>query len=432
MNKNTIFIQYKNKMIVNEGSSNEVSKVELATILKNIESLGFTLFFRIINILKTYSMEEIQKFYSSLVKNIKKMVGAHRKFDPMYPNFPKQVMDMSEAELYYNAIMHYLGDWFGVRILPEYEKEERLPFLENTKLQVIDVGAEEEFHQIFTNLMSSKTSLSENDKDNIKWYIKKYKNSAQFPNNIPHKEILSIVAKSIVDLGLDATKITSAISSVTDALRIAVALSDGDVSLATLPIFKNFSRKERRFLLKLVDSCSPNTALEDAVRYKNVWIRLGEKLHPGEYKNKYRCAFEIFSAMRNNEKFPTFRGKVELAILEKKVEQAVDLLSSRPGEFARRLDHLLRINDNQVKVIDKFSSVANKVSTPVLLQVKSHFEHRNSKDNRVIFPKGNISKVQCIENDLPKINSKLCDKVVNICEKALIDNYSNLYILMSN
>ena len=40
----------------------------------------------------------------------------------MYPNFPSQVMEMEEAELYINAMMHYLGRWFGVRILPNYEK----------------------------------------------------------------------------------------------------------------------------------------------------------------------------------------------------------------------------------------------------------------------------------------------------------------------
>jgi hypothetical protein len=28
------------------------------------------------------------------------MVGAHRQFKPMYPNFPEQVMEMSDARLY--------------------------------------------------------------------------------------------------------------------------------------------------------------------------------------------------------------------------------------------------------------------------------------------------------------------------------------------
>ena len=40
----------------------------------------------------------------------------------MYPNFPEQVMELSDAELYLNAIIHYLTDG---KILPSYETEER-------------------------------------------------------------------------------------------------------------------------------------------------------------------------------------------------------------------------------------------------------------------------------------------------------------------
>ena len=47
-------------------------------------------------------------------------VGAHRKFEPFYPNFPAQVMEMSEAALYFNAILYY---WTGHR--PGFEKADR-------------------------------------------------------------------------------------------------------------------------------------------------------------------------------------------------------------------------------------------------------------------------------------------------------------------
>jgi hypothetical protein len=35
-----------------------------------------------------------------LVATLREMVGAHRQFKPMYPNFPEQVMEMSDARLY--------------------------------------------------------------------------------------------------------------------------------------------------------------------------------------------------------------------------------------------------------------------------------------------------------------------------------------------
>lgn len=47
---------------------------------------------------------------------------------PMYPNFPNQVAEAPEAELIFNAIMHYLGNEVGVRIMPEYDIENRLGY----------------------------------------------------------------------------------------------------------------------------------------------------------------------------------------------------------------------------------------------------------------------------------------------------------------
>ena len=43
------------------------------------------------------------------------MVGAHRDFRPMYPNFPAQVMAASDLELYVNALAPLLGQLRGRR-----------------------------------------------------------------------------------------------------------------------------------------------------------------------------------------------------------------------------------------------------------------------------------------------------------------------------
>ena len=90
-------------------------------MLKNIESLGFTLSKEVFDILKTYSISDIGDFYYKIIYDLKKFVGAHVIYEPMYPNFPKQVMHTSKAELYTNAALHYVGDLFGVRIFPAYK-----------------------------------------------------------------------------------------------------------------------------------------------------------------------------------------------------------------------------------------------------------------------------------------------------------------------
>lgn len=91
-------------------------------------------------------------------------------------------------------------------------------------------------------------------------------------------------------------------------------------------------------------------------------------------------------------------------------------MSKWPGDFARKLDYILRITDDIYSVINSFKNVASEVSTPVLLQVKVHFKQRNNNvsDIRVFFPKGNVAKAHSIENTLPQVDEKYCKVIVII------------------
>ena len=107
---NTIYLRRKNKVIIGSGKAT-ASLEHLATLLKNLETLGYTLSNELLERVSTMSVKELTGFYSQIVEDLKIMVGDHVKHKPMYPNFPKQVMDMSEAELYFNAMVHYFGDF---------------------------------------------------------------------------------------------------------------------------------------------------------------------------------------------------------------------------------------------------------------------------------------------------------------------------------
>jgi hypothetical protein len=82
----------------------------VAALLKNIESLGWTLSPAVLERLQTLSSDELTTFYAELVEGLRALVGAHREWKPLYPNFPQQVMEMPEARLYVNAIVHYLSN----------------------------------------------------------------------------------------------------------------------------------------------------------------------------------------------------------------------------------------------------------------------------------------------------------------------------------
>ncbi len=200
-------------------------------------------------------------------------------------------------------------------------------------------------------------------------------------------------------------------------------MSDGDISLATNTKFRSLRRKERRILLELLQGCG--SIEEDMLKYKNRWIRVGERIHPAEYSEaQFGKVITAFHKLRNGIKIETFAAKVTKAMKTEDYASALMLLKTRPGELARKLDHLLRNTDDKNAVVNTFKEVASEISTPVLLQVKEHFANRSKKlEARVFFPKGNLARCHCVENTVSDIDEKYCDAIVKICENALIAQY---------
>ncbi|HYG15512.1 MAG TPA: TerD family protein [Bacteroidia bacterium] len=421
---NSIYIRRKNKVYIEKGE-NSLTNDTLFNLLKNIEGIGFTFAPDLIEIVKTLPDEKLKEFYKQLIIDLKENIGEHVKFKPMYPNFPDQVIKASKAELYSNAFWHYLGDWIGIRILPNYKKIQREPLKDGIALRIIDLGSKEEFDTIFTRLLNAKTSVSETDKKDIEWFIKHYGNKITdlMPDQIPLKENVAYVIGCMLKNNLcNSVLFEKYVKTATDVLRIAVSVSDGDISLAENTKFVNLSKPNRKLLLSALENIGFIT--EDMLRYKNQWKRLGEKLHPFEYKSRFPKCFEAFDIIRNDKPFETFNGKVERALLKKDIIASANLLKTRPGELARRLDKLLRHATDSAVIISEFSKVASKISSPVLLQVYTHFKHRNApKELRIFFPKGNIGKVKAVDNLLPNIDPTACNEIVSICENALIEKF---------
>ncbi|WP_368273414.1 TerD family protein [Enterocloster bolteae] len=419
---NEILLRRKNKVIIESGNNMKPCNQYIVTLMKNVESLGYTFSKELFERLQTLSEKELQTFYLELVPELKKLVGADVVYNPMYPNFPESVMESSYIELYINAIIHY---WSEGTFYPYEEKNKRLPLFETTKVKIIDLGSQEDLYEIFKNLCASKTSISQTDKEDIEWIFKNMK--VQFPDEILLKENAALVGKLYLENYPLATvkDIQKYFKTATDVLRLITAMSDGDISLAENTKFRSFRRKERRILLELLQNCG--AIEEDMLRYKNKWLRVGERLHPSEYsETQFGKVITAFNKLRNGVKIETFAGKVVKSIETEDYKAALILLKKRPGELARKLDHLLRKTDDKNSVINTFKDVASDVSTPVLLQVKEHFIQRQEDlGSRVFFPKGNLARCHCIENTLPDIEEKYCNAIVKICENALVENYKS-------
>lgn len=424
-----ILLRRKNKVLISPAYWRSTDGTTListvATVMKNIESLGFTFSKELTNVLSRYCPQNtVYDIYMELVPILKEMVGANVKYEPMYPNFPESVMNRSDMELYLNAMIHY---WSNGTLYPVEEKDERLPLFDDTKATVLGIGRDSDLQEILDNLLASTTSLSQTDKEDLEFLFTTLK--VKLPEEIPFKETCALVSKIIINKGVlaDMGALRRYNRTATDVLRLITALSDGDVSLATNTKYKSFKRITRRLLIDLLDNCT--NLEEDMLKYKNRWIRVGERLHPSEYP-EYKRANEAFKKLRENEKIETFNSKVEKYLEAGSSVVAAKILGNRPGEFARRLDQLLRKPHNpeaQLTIVDSFENVVDQVSTPVLLQVITHFQYRNDPtSNRVYFPKGVVAKCYYEPNTLEHINDVLCLKVMDVCRSELMRRFKDL------
>ncbi len=419
---NAIYLRRRLKVVIPAGSGGTPVHV-IAALQKNIEGLGFLLSEEVCGQLERLSLPQMEGFYKDLIGGLHQMVGADREFRPMYPNFPAQVMEMSEARLYRNAIFHYCTN----RLLP-FSKRERKPLSVEGEPKVIGLGSREDLERIFTLLVSAKTVLSGQDKEDVVSFVCWYRDRIfpLLPDEIPGRENLAVLGAAILrETGMGRDWLSSKVKTATDVLRLAVAMSGGDVSLAEPAKFGSFKRTERKLLLSWIERCG-NPA-EDMLRWKGRWIRLGERLHPGEFAKRFPKTCVAFDVLRNDLPFETFNAAVERHLAARDGAAALALLESRPGELIRRLDHLLRTCKDAERLIVVFRKLAAKVATPPLLQAMTHFANRSASGGlRTFFPKGDVAKVQSIPDTLPALPAGSAEAIAGICVAALIERFSRL------
>lgn len=411
----------------NDGMDNRIA---VATVQSHLMQWGYMLdedaFFE----LSKSDLSFIQNFNDEVLNHLKNVMGGKRNYQPLYKNFPQEVMVMSDFELYMNAIMHYWSNGQWEPSTHTYEKDIKF---EKIKYNLIKYGTLERFSKIFTDLVSINTSLTPQDLEIVKWFV----NSGEklvFPDTIPFKENLCTLAA----MGIEGLPV----KTTTDVLRIAVHLSGGDISLPKVPEkevrmnrwssykssnperekfkFKKFSRKERKYILGLLENT--NCDAREMVLRDQRWVRLGEILHPGEYKKQFPKSFEVFNKIRN-EKVKSWFALVNEGF-KKGLENGLKLLSQRPGEFSRRIDWLVRTYPKDIELIMKYFGEAVKgTSNKVLFEVYTHFEGRTEpKTNRSVMIKGARKRTELPA--LPAIPKEIVETIHTKLFETLRDKFS--------
>ncbi|MCV9964385.1 hypothetical protein OIU34_21080 [Pararhizobium sp. BT-229] len=373
---------------------NDLRLQSLGTIVSNLAYYGFVPSRAATEALMKLSDAGIYEFWKNAQPALAYVTGEDRNMGDfvVYKNFPKEVLEMSEARYWFNQVLMYWGlpnDWFTE------EPTERAPLSEKTGLKVLDIAGPSTAHDIYVRLCKTNAKWTDFQNAQAKHLIAARPDFAIDIDQFSFKENgVTLVAYCIADVVAGTRK--AAVSTATDVLRLASALSDGDVSLRTKTKFRKFSRPERRFLLGLIENAKHIEA--DFAMRKEPWKRLLSNLHPADFKVERVSA--AYNSLYNKE-VHTLDAKVEKGLAGNDVA-SLDLLKAQPGQLLRRLHKVYDLFGRQA--FEVFKDVTHALTVSQLVKLDAYLSTVNDRKSLVFTPKGNWAKAQIVENGKAKID----------------------------
>lgn len=397
--------------------------------------------------LRPNHLEEIRK---TTLDFLKESVGDGN-FKTLFGSFPAVVNSMTEWEMFVFTMLHYLSG--GTFVPSDNDKfQEYMKTNRGVDSSVDDIKAVEDYCKNFktsykmikffnpksTNeffdtlvkpLLISGTSITGYDKEVIEYFAKAtHVNLAKYINSnnieIPFKENQCMLAAYCPDMML---------KTVTDVLRFTAYISNcTDLTLNTNPVFKNFTRSERRNIINRLEyvfqNSDFNASLAEMKGKINYWIRLGEKIHVGDYAKKYVQTFNAFTIIRNSAYIvKTFNSRYNNAYKNGTIEDVLNVLVERPGEYARHLDAVIRKFGNEKenfdKIVSTFTIAVKSVSMKVLYELIEHFNNRTNNDF-LRSVKLSTSSHPIVLKDLEPMNGIYANTIVNLIYNEIAKRYS--------
>ncbi|MFD0312283.1 TerD family protein [Streptomyces sp. NPDC127119] len=364
-----------------------------------LTSVGFKLSAQLLERLSGLSEAAVLHTARRTLRTVSEMVGDHVQHNSYFIDFPANVPDTEEfwmrcvtkaladetsRESVLTQLTHGVLDLLSLPAYGRYQHtyeemlaaQDELIASARDRVTVLHLGRDldDELTALYLALAGSTTPLGEEHLLDLKALAGRCALGPQ-PEAIPVRENRAVVNGARLAVGADLL-----LDTVTDVLRLACALSGGDVTLQEPTRFRTLSRPARRALLAGLDAViAANPAkLADVHAHREPFKRLGERLHPHEYP-RWPHAADVFAVARGEKSARSFDSRVEKRLDEFDVPGAVRLLQSAPGKLFRSLDLLLRTAADQGErdaVVAAAVRVAPEVSGRVVLSVREHFHNR--------------------------------------------------------
>ncbi|WP_344339184.1 hypothetical protein [Kitasatospora putterlickiae] len=365
-------------------------------------SVGFKLSAEALERLSGLSSRTVHEVAARILPTVRELAGDHVRHNAYFIDFPANVPDtvyfwtrciieaLADEDAREHTLARLSAGVVDLLALPRYGRyqhtydellaaHDELIAAAGDRLTVLHPGGalEDEVTALYLALAGSATPLGEEALRDL-GDLAGHRAHGPRPEAIPVRENRAVVNRARLDAGADLL-----LDTVTDVLRLACALSDGDVTLARPTRFRTFPRPVRRALLAGLDAvvAAAPAKLADFGAHREPFKRLGERLHPHEHP-RWPHAAEVFAVARGERAAPSLDGRVEEALGAGDVTAAVRLLSAAPGRLFRALDRLLRAcatEEQREAVLAAAEATAGRVSGRVLLSVREHLQNRRTE-----------------------------------------------------
>jgi hypothetical protein len=359
----------------------ETGPAALATVAANIAYYGYALARPAYEALARAGDGALARWWTRFEPVLAQLTGDDKRMDRfvVYKNFPAEVLAMDEVSYWSRQILMYWG-------LPsEYvtEEERDRPTLSDAPaarvLHLADAGS---LPGVLASLCAVPARWTDDQWADVGYLI----DGPVDLTTVPFVENRIRLAALMCDRGLPAT-----VDSATDVLRLAVALSDGDVSLRRPGRLRRLARRERRFLLALLDGAK--NLDEDVARRRERFKRLMRELRPGDYRAAFPRVVAAYDRLYRAEPVRGFNSDVE-RLLAARDPAVLTLLATRPGEYARRLRMLVLTFG--APAVELFRTLTGRLSVIQLLKLRGFLSTVDGRRWRMFPPRGNWSRVQVV------------------------------------
>ena len=420
---NSIALRHLNGIYIPKNIDNNVNETlsieELATLIKKFEGYGYIFSKELAIAISKEERNVIIDKVKSVIKVIENF-KSDKDYVVFYKNFPDEVINMSEAELYINQILHY---WIGYlpsnneNIIKEDVEPSKL--VKATELKLID---DEIIEKLFIDLLSSNVTLSEQYLDDVcvLTHSKSIEELENYMEYIQMKETLTTLSSYVLR---KKGVLIGNFKTATDILRLIAKISKAELNNKHIH-FAYFSRTKLSQLMNKLEDLK--NIMPDINRYSKPWHSFFKLYAKKINFNKYPKVRKVVDMLFGDISYITERGKINEQIkklpimLEEDLDNFVKKFTIFYGDYVREILSLLnKAKENQYeKLLIGLENCVTKVNTRILFQLYDRVINLQEKDNlvpRLVNSKGKWRRLKESIN----LSDELLNRVLEIVEDGI-------------